>query len=109
MQFRGAEIRVRRVVFVQLPPARIAKQYTTASIRLQSVLVRINHNRIRFPNTRETTRRVFAQIRRQRKIPSVRSIRMYAKSKLLLQLQDFAYMRMLRTEGILRWGRIWAK
>ena len=47
MQLGRSEISVRRFVLVDRTDAGIAKQHATAAVRLQSVLVRVNDDRIR--------------------------------------------------------------
>ncbi len=44
MQFARREVRIRRIVFIEPPRRWIAKQNAPASIRLQPVFVRIDHN-----------------------------------------------------------------
>src|SRR5882757_6926612 len=48
VQLRGTEIRVGRIVLVQSANSGIAKEHAAAPVGLQSVLVRIDDNRVRF-------------------------------------------------------------
>src|SRR5580658_1107447 len=56
MQLRGTEIGVRRIVFVKPTGRRIAKQYAAATVWLQSMLVRIDDDRVRLPDPLEAPR-----------------------------------------------------
>src|SRR6266404_1278877 len=80
MQFGRAEIRVRRIVLIQSADSRVAKEHATAPVGLQAVLMRIDHDGVRFSHPREGPRGIFCQNFRERKIASVRRIRMYSKS-----------------------------
>src|SRR5207244_8374838 len=50
VQLRGAEIRVRRIVLVQSANFGVAKQHAAATVRLQAMLVRIDHHGVRVSN-----------------------------------------------------------
>ncbi len=48
MQFGGTEVGIRGVVLVEATVRGIAEQHATAAIRLQPVLVRVDHDRVDF-------------------------------------------------------------
>src|SRR5437879_9044122 len=54
VQFLGAEIGVGRIVLIQSADLGVAKEHATAPVGLQSVLVRVDHNRVRFPDRKST-------------------------------------------------------
>src|SRR5258708_6951340 len=62
MQRSRAEVGVGRSVFVQAAYRRIAEQHTTTAVRLQTMFVWINDNRIRFAEPGKTAPRVLCQV-----------------------------------------------
>ena len=87
MQFRRTEIRVRRIVLIQPPNARVTKQDTSTSIRLQTVFVRINHDGVGLSYLVESQSCVSLEILRQSEISSVSRVRVNPEPVFRAQLQ----------------------
>src|SRR5579872_2038748 len=85
MKLRGTEIGVWRIVLVITPHCRIAKQNAAATVRLQSVFVWVNNNRVRLPDSREARRGFLSEIRCQCKVPAVGSVGVNSKAVRLPQ------------------------
>ncbi len=80
VEFRGAEIGVGRIVLVQSADFGVVKQHAAAPIGLQSVLVRIDHNRVRFSDPRKSSTCPFPEVLCQHEISAIRGVGMNPES-----------------------------
>ena len=67
---------------------RVLKQHAAATIRLQSVLVRIDHDGVRFSQPCEGPFGIFCKIFRQREISAVCCVRMYSEPMFFAKRKD---------------------
>ncbi len=67
---------------------RIPEQDGAASIGLQPVLVRIDHDRVDLPEPLERPCRLRPEVSGQREIPAIRCVRMEAEAVLVPERQD---------------------
>jgi len=88
VQFGRAEISVGRIMLVHSAHSGIAKEYAAAPVGLQSVLVRIDDNRVRFSNPCNGPFRIFSKILRKHEIAAVRRIGMNPESMLCAQIEN---------------------
>ena len=72
-------------MLVQPAYSRIAEQNAATPVRLQSVFVRINYERIRFSDPGKGSARIFPKILREHEISSVSRISMNPESMLCAQ------------------------
>ena len=81
MQFLGREISVGGIMLIKPPHRRIAEQHASASIRLQPVLVRIDHDRIGLIHRRVGPPCRFLQrIGNQPEVPAIRRIHVHTRT-----------------------------
>src|SRR5260370_38750952 len=71
MQLGGAEIGVGRIVLVQSADFGVAKEHAAAPVWLQSMLVRIDHNRVRFSTPPKRSPSLFPEVLSQHEIAAL--------------------------------------
>src|ERR1700737_2889659 len=98
MEFGGTEISVGRILFVELANSGIAEQDTAAAIRLQSMLVRVDHDGVDFTDFRERRLCIFIESPSEHEVAAVGRVGMDAEAEFLAQRKDFR-------QGIDRAGR----
>ena len=79
MQVGRAKISIRRFVFVEASHGGVGEENASAPVRLQAVLMGIDHDRIHFAEAFTSLPRGCTQIVRQSKITTVSSVRVYAE------------------------------
>src|SRR2546429_2476240 len=88
VQLLGAEIGVGRIVLIPSSDLGVAKDHATAPIGLQSMLVRVDHNGVRFSDPRKCSPCFFLKVLCQHKISAVGRIGMNSESMFCTEGQN---------------------